>query len=63
MNLKIGDLLIQNGNNLGMIIGAFDGQYIVEWYGNDDVTPYKFNYSPFITESFRREYFKFRKWV
>ncbi len=63
MNLKIGDLVLQNSDNLGMIIGAFEGQYIIEWYGNADVTPYKFRYSEYITENFRRDYMKYRNWL
>jgi hypothetical protein len=63
MNLKIGDLVLQNDDNLGMIVDAQKDDYIVEWYGNKDVSPYTFRYSTFIMQGFRREYMKFRKWI
>jgi hypothetical protein len=63
MNLKIGDLVLQNSDNLGMIIRTEGEDYIVEWYGNKDVTPYTFRYSAYITESLRRTYMKYRNWI
>ena len=63
MNLKIGDLVMQGGDHLGMIIQVLEDKYRIEWYGCKDSPAYMFNYNTFITEGFRRRYMTYRKWI